>query len=104
MSSEQQSSAPNVRHRVEGPKNHYITYLVSILLTMFAFAAVIYGGLSKAFLVAFLILLAIVQAVFQLAVWMHMKEKDHTFPIIGIFFGAIFGMCGVVAALFWTWW
>ncbi|GIP34827.1 cytochrome C oxidase subunit IV family protein [Paenibacillus sp. J2TS4] len=104
MSTEQQNSAIKTRHRVEGPKNHYITYIVSIVLTMLAFAAVIYGGLSKAFLVSFLILLAAVQAVFQLAVWMHMKDKEHTFPIIGIIFGVIFGMCGVVAALFWIWW
>lgn len=104
MSAEQHTSATNRRHRVEGPKNHYITYIVSIVLTMIAFAAVIYGGLSQAFLYAFLVIMALVQCVFQLAVWMHMKERNHAYPIIGIMFGFVVAICVVVSAIFWMWW
>lgn len=104
MSSDQHPTATNRRHRVEGPKNHYITYIVSIVLTMIAFAAVIYGGLSQAFLYSFLIIMAIVQCMFQMAVWMHMKEKDHAYPIIGILFGVFVAIGGFLAAIFWMWW
>jgi cytochrome c oxidase subunit 4 len=104
MSSEHHASSPGKPHRVEGPKNHYLAYVVSILLTMLAFAAVIYGGLDKMFLVAFLVVLGIVQAVFQLAVWMHMKERGHAFPIIGLAFGFVIALTAVIAALYWMWW
>lgn len=98
------SSAGGGRHRVEGPKNHFITYLVSILLTMLAFAAVIYGGLDRSFLYAFLIGMAFVQVLFQMAIWMHMKEREHLYPIIGIVFGLFVALGGVLAAVYWTWW
>ncbi|GIP41443.1 hypothetical protein J31TS4_47230 [Paenibacillus sp. J31TS4] len=104
MSEQQHTSSPSGRHRLEGPKNHYITYIASILLTMLAFAAVMYLGLDKMFLVIFLVGMAIVQAVLQLAVWMHMKERDHVYPIIGIAFGAFVAIGGFMAAIFWMWW
>jgi cytochrome c oxidase subunit 4 len=104
MSAEHHSSAPGKRHKVEGPFNHYLTYMVSILLTIFAFAAVIYGGLDKVFLFLFLVVLAIVQSVFQLLVWMHGKEKGHVYALIGISFGGIIALTAVAAAEFWMWW
>jgi cytochrome c oxidase subunit 4 len=98
------TTSPTKRHRVEGPKNHYLTYIVSIFLTMLAFAAVLYGGLDKSFLVAFLVFIAIIQIVFQMGVWMHMKERGHIFPIVGIIFGFFVALSGVTAALYWMWW
>lgn len=105
MSADQvQASAPKPRHRVEGPKNHYLTYIISIILTMLAFAAVIFGGMTKAFLLPFLVGLAVVQVIFQLAYWMHMKDRGHVFAIIGISFGVIIALTGVAAAVYWVWW
>lgn len=92
------------RHRVEGPRNHYITFAISILLTMLAFAAVAFGDLDAQFVVAFIVVLAIVQAIFQLAYWMHMKDRGHSFPIVFIFMGAIVALLAVIAALYWMWW
>jgi len=100
----QHTSSPKVRHKVEGPKNHYLTFAASILLTMLAFAAVIYGGMSKAFLVPFLIFMAIIQVVMQLAYWMHMKDRGNAFPIIGLAFGAIVALTAVAAGVYWIWW
>lgn len=100
--SETQASVPK-RHRVEGPEKHYITYIISILLTMLSFAAVIWGGASLTFVVSFLILLATAQAIFQLAVWMHLKDKGHALPIVGLICGAVVTIGGVVAAVFWCW-
>ncbi|WJH36512.1 cytochrome C oxidase subunit IV family protein [Paenibacillus aurantius] len=104
MSNNPQTSSPSNRHRLEGPKNHYIAYLVSILLTILAFAAVIYTGLDKSFLIFFLVGMALVQAIFQLAIWMHMKERGHVYAMVGIIFGFIVALSGVAAAVFWMWW
>jgi len=105
MSAEQHNQElPKVRHRTEGPKNHYLTFMISILLTMLAFAAVIFGGMTKAFLLPFLIIMALVQAVFQLAYWMHMKDRGHAFPIIGLAFGFIIALTALAAAVYWVWW
>jgi cytochrome c oxidase subunit 4 len=104
MSSHSHTTPADKRHKVESPKNHYLSYIVSILLTMLAFAAVMYGGLDRSFLIIFLVGLGIVQAIFQLAYWMHMKERGHLFPIVGIIFGAIVAVTAVAAAVYWTWW
>lgn len=71
---------------------------------MLAFAAVIFGGMTKAFLLPFLVGLAIVQVIFQLTYWMHMKDKGHVFAIIGISFGVIIALTAVAAAVYWVWW
>jgi cytochrome c oxidase subunit 4 len=104
MSAEHQSTSTTNRHRVEGPKNHYMAYIVSIILTMLSFAAVIYGGLDKSFLLIFLVGLAVVQTIFQLTVWMHMKERGHLLPMIGLSMGALIALTAVIAAEYWMWW
>jgi cytochrome c oxidase subunit IV len=98
------SSAGNERHRLEGPKNHYLSYIISIVLTMLAFAVVLYGGLDRGFIILFLVGLAVAQVIFQLAYWMHMKEKGHLFPIIGLLFGTIIALTALAAGVFWTFW
>ncbi len=75
MTDNHQPTSPSHRIRHEGPRNHYLSYIVSILLTMLAFAVVLYGGLDPAFIMIFIVTLALVQAVFQLIFWMHMKDR-----------------------------
>jgi cytochrome c oxidase subunit IV len=98
------TSGPRIRHKLEGPRNHYLTFAGSIILTMLAFAAVLYGGMSKAFLVPFLIFMALVQVILQLTYWMHMKDRGHTFAIIGLSFGSIVALTAVAAGVYWIWW
>jgi cytochrome c oxidase subunit 4 len=104
MSSQQHTSSAGIRHKLEGPKNHYLSYIVSILLTMLAFAAVLYGGLDRAFLVMFLISLGLIQSIFQLTYWMHMKERGHLLPIIGLAMGGFVALSAAVTAIYWVWW
>jgi cytochrome c oxidase subunit 4 len=98
------ASLPAKRHKIEGPMNHYLSYIVSILLTMLSFAIVIYGGLDRSFLIIFLLSLAIVQAIFQVYVWMHGKERGHFFPLLFLFTGAFVALTAALAAVYWTWW
>ncbi|GKS10986.1 cytochrome C oxidase subunit IV [Paenibacillus chitinolyticus] len=99
-----ETTSPSKRYKKESPANHYFSYIASILLTMIAFALVMYGGLDKSFLYAFLIFMALIQITLQLAYWMHMKEKGHLFPIVGIIFGGIVALTAVAAGVYWTWW
>lgn len=98
------SSTGAGRRRNDSPRNHYLSFIVSILLTMLAFAITLNGGMSKQFLYLFLLMLAVVQVIFQLAYWMHMKEKGHLYPIIGLAFGLFVALGGVLSAIFWMWW
>lgn len=98
------SSTEDRHYRHEGPKNHYLSFVLSILLTMLAFAAVIYGGLDRAFVLWFIVILAIVQAVFQLVYWMHMKDRGHTYAILFMSMGAVIALTAFAAAVYWMWW
>jgi cytochrome c oxidase subunit 4 len=98
------AALPVRRHKVEGPLNHYLSYIISILLTMLSFAVVIYGGLDRSFLIAFLVGLATVQAIFQVYVWMHGKERGHFLPLVFLFFGAFVAVSSVIMAVYWVWW
>jgi cytochrome c oxidase subunit 4 len=71
---------------------------------MLSFAIVIYGGLDRSFLIAFLLVLAIVQAMFQVFVWMHAKDRGHYFPLMFLFTGAFVAFTAAMAAVYWTWW
>lgn len=71
---------------------------------MLAFAVVLYGGLDRSFILFFIVGLAIVQIIFQLAYWMHMKDRGHFFPIIGLAFGAFIALTAVIMAVYWVWW
>ncbi|UUZ82937.1 cytochrome C oxidase subunit IV family protein [Paenibacillus sp. P26] len=104
MANQHHASSAGDRHRLEGPRNHYLSYIVSIVLTMLAFAIVLYGGLDRSFIILFLVGLAIVQILFQLAYWMHMKERGHFFPIMGLAFGGFVALTAVAAAVYWLWW
>jgi cytochrome c oxidase subunit IV len=102
----QHHSAPqqeSARSHHEGPRNHYVAFALSIVLTILAFAAV-NANLGKTFTLSFIVLLAIIQAAFQLFVWMHMKDKGHFYAKISIAFGAFIAFTALVSAVYWMWW
>jgi len=102
QSASAQAQTPQ-RHRVEGPQKHVITFILSLVLTIIAFATVS-SGVSAGFTYAILVLMAIVQVFVQLAFWMHLKDKGHLFPIIAICAGVVFVIAMAVMALYWVWW
>jgi cytochrome c oxidase subunit IV len=87
-----------VRH--EGPKRHLIAFVASIVFTAFAFAAVILAPESP-FVAPFIIVLGIVQALFQLYIWMHMDQKGHEMPATFIYFGFFVAMTAVITFIYW---
>ena len=107
MGGQQPAAMENKRHRHEGPKNHYLTFLVSSILTILAFVSVMYGlenTSTKEFVYAFILVLAVIQALFQAFVWMHLKDKGHLYPIIFLSAGVIVAFTCIVMGIYWLWW
>lgn len=96
-----QSNKPRFK-RHESARKHLVTFILSIVLTALAFIAVM--TTDKAFAVPFMIALAIVQVLFQLFYWMHLSQKGHRGPIIGIASGAVVTLTAIVTAIYWMWW
>lgn len=92
------------RHRVEGPQKHIIAFIFSLFLTLIAFAVVISGDVNKDFVYLILLGTAGLQVFVQLAFWMHMKDRGHIMPIIGIVFGIVVVFTMVIMAEYWAWW
>ena len=104
MSENQSASAQAPqRHKVEGPQKHILVFILSLALTIIAFAAVA-SGISATFTYTILVVMAIIQVLVQLAFWMHLKDKGHSFPKIAIFAGVVLVIAMTVMALYWVWW
>jgi cytochrome c oxidase subunit IV len=80
-----------------------ISFMLMIFLTLVAFFAVAYD-LSSWFTVPFIILLAIVQVIFQLYYFMHMSHKGHEAPTLFLFSGILIGAVTILSFLTVVWW
>lgn len=92
------------RHKVEGPQKHIVAFVMSLALTIIAFAAVAAGNINTTFTYIILVGMAVIQVFVQMAFWMHMKDRGHLFPKIAIFAGAFVVFTAVITALYWVWW
>ncbi|MCM3748561.1 cytochrome C oxidase subunit IV family protein [Paenibacillus pasadenensis] len=98
------SEEPAKRHKHEGPRKHVVAYIFSMLLTLVAFATVMGGEINASFTYILLLVMAALQVVIQMGFWMHMKDRGHLFPIIGILTGVFVVFTIVIMAEYWTWW
>ncbi|MGN7469574.1 cytochrome C oxidase subunit IV family protein [Brevibacillus sp. SAFN-007a] len=92
---------PKVKH--DGPKRHVVAFIGSLVLTALAFIAVAYEVVPAGFTVPFIVVLAFVQALFQLFVWMHMDQKGHEFARVSIFAGLFFILVAIIVFVYWVW-
>ncbi|MDB4867724.1 MAG: cytochrome o ubiquinol oxidase subunit [Cohnella sp.] len=105
MSSNHSASGEETkRHKVEGPRKHIVAFVMSLALTIIAFAAVAAGEINTTFTYIILVGMAIIQVFIQMAFWMHMKDRGHLFPKIAIFTGVLVVFSAVITALYWVWW
>lgn len=105
MSSNHTTSGEDTkRHKVEGPQKHIVAFVMSLALTIIAFALVSAGDMNVTFTYIILVSMAIVQVIIQMAFWMHMKDRGHLFPKIAIFAGVFVVFTMVIMALYWVWW
>lgn len=111
MANQQTSSAnPRVDIEYRRKKNaeemryQVVSFSLMIFLTLLSFGAVMYDGFSKWFIVPFIILLAVVQLIFQLYYFMHMSHKGHEAPSLFLYSGALIGAVTVLAFTTIIWW
>lgn len=105
-----QSGNPNVDLAFRRKKNkqdmryQIITFALMIFLTLVAFLAVGYEGFTPWFSIPFIILLAIVQVIFQLYYFMHMSHKGHEGPALFLYSGILVALITVLAFVTIIWW
>ncbi|SDJ04071.1 cytochrome c oxidase subunit IVB [Salimicrobium halophilum] len=80
-----------------------ISFTLMILFTFIAFGMVILE-ISSYFVKPVLILLAVVQVVFQLYYFMHMKNKGHTMPAMMMFSGIAVAILTIITFTTIIWW
>jgi cytochrome c oxidase subunit IV len=90
-------SADEMRHQV-------VSFALMIFLTLIAFAAVAIKGFSAWFIVPFILLLAVVQVIFQLYYFMHMSHKGHEAPTMFLYSGVLVGAVTILAFTTIIWW
>jgi cytochrome c oxidase subunit IV len=110
MANHQQTSGnPRVDIEYRRKKNkeemrHQVTsFSLMIFLTLIAFFAVGYGY-SHWFIVPFILLLAVIQVIFQLYYFMHMSHKGHEAPTLFLYSGLLVGLVTVLAFTTIIWW
>ncbi|MEM1503204.1 cytochrome c oxidase subunit IVB [Domibacillus sp. 8LH] len=102
------SGDPKVTYEYRRKKNaeemrmQVITFTMMIFFTVIAFAAV-GAGFSKWFVVPFVLLLAIVQVIFQLYYFMHMSHKGHEAPQLFMYSGIVVAFVTILAFLTIIW-
>jgi cytochrome c oxidase subunit IV len=88
----------------EEMRYHIISFTMMIFLTFIAFAAVGFKGVTATFTLPFILLLAVVQVIFQLFYFMHMNKKGHEAPTLFLFSGALVGFIVVLTFSTIIWW
>jgi cytochrome c oxidase subunit IV len=92
------------RKSAEEMRYQVVSFALMIFLTLIAFATVAIKGFTAWFTIPFLILLAVVQVIFQLYYFMHMSHKGHEAPALFLYSGVLVGGITLLTFLTIIWW
>jgi cytochrome c oxidase subunit 4 len=92
------------KKNAEEMRYQVVSFTLMIFLTILAFVAVGSGKFHPDFVVPFILLLAVVQVLFQLFYFMHMSHKGHELPKFFLYGGAFAGFLTVLAMVTIVWW
>ncbi len=92
------------KKNAEEMRYQVVTFALMIFLTLVAFAAVVLGDLSHWFIVPFILLLAVVQVIFQLYYLMHMSHRGHEAVQLFLYSGVLVGAVTILAFVTIIWW
>ncbi|RDI41941.1 cytochrome aa3 quinol oxidase subunit IV [Falsibacillus pallidus] len=84
------------------PWKHLIGFVFSIVLTLIALWVGLYSGFSTKMIITFIVILAILQAVIQLFMFMHVTESENGRFQTGTMLYAAFIAVAVVAGTIWV--
>lgn len=91
------------KKNLEDMRYQVISFALMIFLTIIAFVAIGYEGISDAFAVLTILLLAVVQVIFQLYYFMHMSHKGHELPAMFLYSGVLVGAVTILAFVTIVW-
>ena len=91
------------KKNAEDMKYQVISFALMIFLTLIAFLIVGYDGFSNWYKVPIILLLALVQVIFQLYYFMHMSHKGHGTIATFLYTGLLIGLSAVVAFVLIVW-
>ncbi|MCL6571611.1 MAG: cytochrome c oxidase subunit IVB [Bacillus sp. (in: Bacteria)] len=92
------------KKNAEEMRYQVVSFTLMIFLTLIAFAAVAIEGFTSWFTIPFIFLLAVIQVIFQLFYFMHMKHKGHEAPSLFLLSGLFVGSVTVLAFITIIWW
>ncbi|WP_413385497.1 cytochrome c oxidase subunit IVB [Bacillus velezensis] len=92
------------KKNAEEMKYQVISFGLMIGLTLVAFLTVAADGIAGWFTMPFLILLAVIQVIFQLFYFMHMSQKGHEAPSLFLYSGIFVAFITVLAFVTIIWW
>ncbi|MGM9928990.1 MAG: cytochrome c oxidase subunit IVB [Bacillus sp. (in: firmicutes)] len=91
------------KKNAEDMRYQVISFSLMIFLTLIAFVIVGYEEFSYWYKVPIILLLALVQVIFQLYYFMHMSHKGHSWPALFLYSGVTVGAVTILAFLKIVW-
>ncbi|MBM7552889.1 cytochrome c oxidase subunit IVB [Thalassobacillus pellis] len=88
----------------EEMKQQVVTFALMIIFTIAAFALVVSDVIDRYFIIPIILLLALVQVIFQLYYFMHMKNKGHEMPALMIYGGISVAVMTILTFTTIIWW
>lgn len=85
------------RINTQAYKEVYISFALMIIFTILAFYAIGSETIDTTFAVYFILILAVLQFVFQLFVFMHLKERGSGYPVFFMSAGVFVAILTVAA-------
>ncbi|MFC7392425.1 cytochrome C oxidase subunit IV family protein [Scopulibacillus cellulosilyticus] len=82
---------------------YLVSFVMMLFLTGISFAAVAIKGIDKHFTAFFIVTLAVIQVLFQLYYFMHLKDKNHAMPALFIYSGALVAFITVLTFVSIVW-
>ncbi|WP_066369737.1 cytochrome c oxidase subunit IVB [Neobacillus fumarioli] len=91
------------RKSAEEMRYQIVSFALMIFLTLIAFAAVAIK-FNPWYTAPFIILLAVVQVIFQVYYFMHMSHKGHEAPSLFLYSGLLVGLLTILTFSTIVWW
>ncbi|KAA6452245.1 cytochrome c oxidase subunit IVB [Bacillus atrophaeus] len=92
------------KKNAEEMKYQVLSFGLMIGLTLVAFLTVASDDIVNWFTIPFIILLAVIQVIFQLFYFMHMNQKGHEAPALFLYSGIFVAFITVLAFVTIIWW
>lgn len=84
-------------------RHYLISFALMVLLTILAFYAVASDTISSEIVPLFIVLLAVIQAAYQMFYFMHMKDRGHYYAILFIAMGLSIAVLAVATLMTLIW-